>query len=242
MLEPLRNIRAITFDAAGTLLVPTPSVGHIYATLAESYGVESLPDDVHNAFVETFREALHASDTPPPFDRPDAEQFLWWREIVERTFRRTGHLDAFGDAFESFYGALYARFAEPDVWEIFEDVLPTFEFLTEAAIPIAVVSNWDNRLKRLIAATPLAHHLGFVLTSADARSMKPDPGIFRIAASRLETEPQHVLHIGDTLREDVEGARAAGFHALHLDRSSTHTTDGTLGSLGDLPMFLEQLR
>ena len=47
---------------------------------------------------------------------------------------------------------------------------------------------------------------------------KPAPAIFRAAADRLGLAPGEIVHAGDTLPEDFEGARAAGFHPVLLDR------------------------
>ena len=47
---------------------------------------------------------------------------------------------------------------------------------------------------------------------------KPHASIFRAALELLELEPGHALMVGDTVEDDVEGARAVGIDALLLDR------------------------
>lgn len=49
-----------------------------------------------------------------------------------------------------------------------------------------------------------------VLTSADAGFYKSDPGIYNVSAQRLDAAPERIVHVGDSFRFDVEGARAAG--------------------------------
>jgi putative hydrolase of the HAD superfamily len=44
------------------------------------------------------------------------------------------------------------------------------------------------------------------------------------------------LHVGDSLRDDYEGARAAGLHALLLDRKNQHgDVAERIASLAELP-------
>ncbi len=46
---------------------------------------------------------------------------------------------------------------------------------------------------------------------------KPDPRIFHLAAERMGVRPADALYVGDIFEIDVEGARAAGMHAVLLD-------------------------
>ena len=50
---------------------------------------------------------------------------------------------------------------------------------------------------------------------------KPDPAIFERALARAGVAPHEALHVGDSLREDYHGARAAGLSALLLERHGT---------------------
>jgi len=63
---------------------------------------------------------------------------------------------------------------------------------------------------------------------------KPHPEIFARAVAAFGLTPGEVVHVGDHRREDVEGARAAGLQALHLDRAG----GGDLASLAELPGWL----
>jgi FMN phosphatase YigB (HAD superfamily) len=48
---------------------------------------------------------------------------------------------------------------------------------------------------------------------------KPDPTIFEAALLALEVEPQRAAMVGDSIEDDIEGARALGMRALLLDRA-----------------------
>jgi putative hydrolase of the HAD superfamily len=60
--------------------------------------------------------------------------------------------------------------------------------------------------------------VGVVVDSAMAGVSKPDPAIFAVALDALGVPAsQTVLHVGDSLRSDVDGALAAGLRPVHLD-------------------------
>ncbi len=57
-----------------------------------------------------------------------------------------------------------------------------------------------------------------VADSTTAGVAKPDPAIFRLALESLGVPASGtVLHVGDSLRSDVDGALAAGLQPVHFD-------------------------
>lgn len=53
--------------------------------------------------------------------------------------------------------------------------------------------------------------------SCKVGSIKPEPAIYAHVLGGLQIEPGRVLFVGDTPRADIEGPRAAGMKALHVD-------------------------
>jgi putative hydrolase of the HAD superfamily len=60
----------------------------------------------------------------------------------------------------------------------------------------------------------LEPYVDALVVSEEAGISKPDPAIFAIALARLEAAPHEAVMIGDSWAADVEGARAAGIHAI----------------------------
>src|SRR5205807_1475626 len=87
---------------------------------------------------------------------------------------------------------------------------------------LAVVSNFDGRLPRVLASLGLRPLVDLVVHSTAAAAAKPDPAIFRAALSALGVAPSAALHAGDGPVADVEGARRAGLRAVLLDRRPEH--------------------
>ena len=113
---------------------------------------------------------------------------------------------------------IFDRFAHPEAWEIYPEVPEALAGLRARGLRLAVLSNWDHRLPILLDRLGLADYFEVVVYSQEAGAEKPEAMIFECLLARLRLPAAAVLHIGDRLREDVEGARAIGMRALHLDR------------------------
>lgn len=78
----------------------------------------------------------------------------------------------------------------------------------------------------------------------EVRVAKPDRRIFQITAQRAGCPLAQLLHVGDSLEQDVAGGNAAGAHTVWLNREGlTNDTgikaDYEISSLTDLPAILE---
>jgi FMN phosphatase YigB (HAD superfamily) len=89
--------------------------------------------------------------------------------------------------------------------------------LRQLGLRLAVVSNSNGTVARILESLDLARWLDLVVDSAVVGFEKPDPRIFRHAAAALGVEPEEAVHVGDLYSVDVAGARAAGLRAILLD-------------------------
>jgi putative hydrolase of the HAD superfamily len=208
-------LRAVTLDAGGTLIEVAEPVGTTYARIARRYGIPLDARELDGRFREVFTTAppLAFPDVPPA--QLEAAERGWWEAIVRRAFGTSAHHPAFSACFAE----LYAHFARKEAWQVFADVLPTLRALRARQLRIAVLSNFDQRLVTLLADLGLAPLIDHVVHSTATGAAKPDVAFFDAALAILHTSAEETLHVGDGLGEDVEGARAAGFHAVLLDRS-----------------------
>jgi putative hydrolase of the HAD superfamily len=88
----------------------------------------------------------------------------------------------------------------------------TLRALRARGLHLAVVSNIDDdQFQPLWQQVGLADHFDATTTSEEARSCKPDAGIFHAALAKAgDVGPQQVLFVGDSPLHDVAGARALG--------------------------------
>jgi putative hydrolase of the HAD superfamily len=223
-MPQLGDIHAVSFDVGGTLILPWPSVGRIYGEVATAHGHPDLEPDVLD---RQFGAAWRAKKN---FDHSRQA----WLKLVETTF--AGLVDA--PCVQDFFDDLYDRFASAQAWRVFDDVRPTLEALRGNGFKLAIISNWDDRLRPLLAELKLASCFDETVISVEAGFAKPAAEIFQRAASALGMPPRSIVHIGDSLAEDVVGARSAGLQVLLLDRKSTSGAVDCISTLSDLPSLL----
>ena len=195
------KIRAVTFDVGGTLMAPWPSVGHVYARVAAGLGVVAEPERLTRQFINTWRSRGE-------FDYSREG----WMDLVRHSFHGMAEVS------ETLFTALYDSFSTRDAWRVYDDVLPCFEQLQKLNVRLAVISNWDNRLRATLRSVGLHDHFEVITVSGEHGINKPARGIFDLTARALGLPANEILHVGDSHREDYLGAQSAGFAAAHLDR------------------------
>ena len=213
----LQQPKVIFLDAVGTVFGVRGSVGEVYSAIAQEFGVEVPPEQLNNAFFQAF-----AASDPPVFPgvHPDEIppcEFEWWRLIAQRTFQQVEVLNQFTD-FDDFFDVLYSHFATAEPWFIYPDVLPALEAWRRIGIQLGIVSNFDTRLELVLEALNLKEFFTSITISTQVGVAKPDPQIFVIALQKHHCDAEDAWHIGDSFRQDYQGAKAAGLRAILLER------------------------
>lgn len=225
----MSGIGAVTLDAAGTLIQVRRPVGETYAEIANRHGIPVQAQAISAAFRTVFpRMSPLAFGAGSPQQRARQERD-WWRTLVRSCLGRHGQHHAFAACFDE----LYDHYASAQAWVVYPEVHEVLDQLDARGIPAAVVSNFDSRLH------PILHDLGLharfhtVLCSSEAGAAKPDARIFAQACQALGHDPHQTLHAGDSRQADLEGARAAGLHALWIRRDPA-ARDPEAGCAADL--------
>ncbi len=112
-------------------------------------------------------------------------------------------------------GRVAAEHRRANLWSRCADRAPeTLEALRGRGYRVACVSNADGRVRGLLEAAGLLLHLEFVVDSAEVGVEKPDPRIFQAAAERLALDPSACAYVGDIYEIDVAGAAGAGMKPI----------------------------
>lgn len=203
------GVRAITFDAAGTLLDPHPSVGAVYAEVAAAHGLAAPADELERRFRAAFK--ARAKQPRPRTDEAAEREF--WRDLCDDVFAPFAGAAAMTRVFPE----LWETFAEARRWRPRDDAAHVLETLHHRRYRVAVLSNWDARLHRVLAGHGWTRWLNAgAFISSELGAEKPDPLIFARTAERLGCAPYEILHVGDSPVQDAAGARGAGWHAALL--------------------------
>ncbi len=223
-------LEAVTFDVTHTLLA-CPALGRQYAEVLARHGIEVAAADVEAAIPLVWQELACAAS-------PARDRFLhhlhgargFWRHFVERTCEL---LDAPRPS--PFAAAeLFDRFAQAEAWEVPPGTHRMLADLKRRGLKLAVISNWDQRLPLLLERLELADLFDSFAISAIVGAEKPHPRIFEAALAALGVPAARALHVGDSRRDDYEGALGAGMQALLLAPGG----GGDLTSLAELPELL----
>ncbi len=229
----------VLFDVGDTLLsVPKPAP--IYQELLTSYGCSVCVEDVEQILAETKR--LIDEQVPNWV----TEDFVL--DSTASTRRRMMHVDTIislsGVSCPEVARATFLNlYVGTEFFTIFPDVAETLDALRSAGYRLGIVSNWESRLLELCAAHGIAEAFDFAVVSEIEGYSKPHPHLYRRALELAGVPANQVIHVGDKLREDVEGAASVGIRAVLLDRSarSTDQYEPRIQTLTDLPAILATL-
>jgi putative hydrolase of the HAD superfamily len=213
-------IRAILFDAAGTLFYLTKTVGDHYAYIGDEVGLDLDAPQLETAFHVAWKQMPWR----PPIDGPrENDDKGWWRDLVGRVFDQVtpslSELDR-----DNFFEVAYEHFAEAGVWKLYPEVPDVLEQLRER-FQLAVISNFDSRLRFILQNLGISKYFAHVFISSELGADKPDPEIFRRAITTMHLKADEILHVGDDPERDWKAAAAAGLLVFQLDRPRNSLRD-----------------
>jgi putative hydrolase of the HAD superfamily len=213
-------IKAIFFDAVGTLFHLTTSVGDHYAVVADEIGLKLDPAALDRAFFAAWKKMPPRAAIDGPRENDDKD---WWRELVDLLLNNVApslnELDR-----DNFFEIAYEHFAEAGVWEAYPEVVEVLEKL-EPRFELAVVSNFDGRLRMILEHLGISKFFKHVFVSSEIGADKPDPEIFRRALRFSGFDADQVLHAGDDPERDWKAATVAGLSIFELDRPKNSLRD-----------------
>lgn len=209
------SLRALFFDAAGTLIHPAESVGAVYARHAAGFGIEATAQAMDTAFRASWKTTpspLHPEGQPPADDDRS-----WWRALAGKAFEIALGAPVDDARMEPLFDRLYAHYARPDAWRLYDDALPALNAL-RATHELVALSNFDGRLRSIFDGLGISGHFAHVVLSSEVGASKPHARMFQRALAACGAHPHECLHVGDDLRCDVEGAQLAGMHFFAVKR------------------------
>lgn len=200
------KIKALSFDMYRTLLDSKDFHEQAIRAILAREGADSIDPDVFHARWDKLYDDVHLSMRPGEFMR-EREVAV---ESLRLTFREYG---INGDA-KAGVAEWLDRYEDIG---LFSEVVEVLSVLA-ARYPMVVVSNVDNADRGYASFRQKNLPFRAIITSETFRSYKPHGKLFQEALSILKCQPGEVLHIGDSQRSDVMGAKNAGMLAAWLNR------------------------
>jgi len=219
-------LKAVVFDVDFTLARPGPDLGpEGYRRLGQRYGLTLDParyDDARRAALTTLKRH-------PELDHDEEIWVLFTQRIIEGM---GGVGDTYGAAVE-----MEGAWSRAHHFELYDDALPTLDALRSRGLKIGLLSNSARDLDEFVS-----HHgmrVDAVLTSRAHGKTKPHETIFRRILELLGVTADEAVMVGDTIEDDIEGARAVGMRALLLDREGRYGPEvEALDDLREVPVAL----
>jgi putative hydrolase of the HAD superfamily len=213
-------IRAIFFDAVGTLFHLNGPVGDHYAKVAKEIGLNLDARHLDDAFQSAWKKIPRRAAITGPRENDDKG---WWRELVDLVLAQVApSLNQFDR--DNFFELAYEHFAESDVWKLYPEVSSVLQQLRDR-FQLAVISNFDGRLRLILQHLGISEFFTQIFISSEIGADKPDPEIFRLALKIMDLKPSEALHVGDDPKRDWEAACAAGLSIFRLDRPKNSLRD-----------------
>ncbi len=209
-------VRAVVFDAVGTILTPRPEVAEAYYRHGQALGAVLCRDEVRRRFQRAFSDRFGGAPLEPCSEQSEREL---WAQVVREVFadQPVDH--------RRLFERLWDHFAQPRHWQLLPGVKELWPRLHRAGYRLAVASNFDRRLEAICRGKPPLHLARVVFTCSALGVRKPAVRFFQQIARRLELPPQGCLMVGDTLRADVLPALQAGWQAVWLRRETASEAD-----------------
>jgi HAD superfamily hydrolase (TIGR01549 family) len=220
------SLRAVLFDVDFTIAKPGPLLGpEGYRDAGRRFGLELEPERYAEARAAALLDLHHHPEL-------DHDEEVWIR-FTEDIVRGMGGA---GERCRQVAVAITDGWLESENFEVYEDVLPTFESLREAKLNLGLVSNTSRDLDAFVR-----HHRLDVdawVSSGVHGKVKPSPSIFKAVLELLGVAPSEAVMIGDSPEDDVAGAEAVGIRGLLLDREGKLGREDALPTLLALPAVL----
>ncbi len=223
-----RDLDAVSFDALGTLIRLEDPAPRLRQALREHLGLE-VPLDRCEAAMRAEMAHYRARCRDAVDDASLAAIRLECAGVLADVL-------ALGPGGPELLPALGDAIA----YRLYPDALYALDRLEEAGLRLALLSNWDVSLHDALRRLSIAGRFAAVVVSAEIGAEKPEPAAFAAVAAALGSVPHRILHVGDDPVRDVDGAVAAGFRALLVQRDAGPAQRRPrVATLAELPALLD---
>jgi putative hydrolase of the HAD superfamily len=227
--------KVITFDCAGTLVRANWRPDEVALASARALGLNP-PEEAGARYIQMYQSRL--GEYWQVNQRRDHEAGLaFWRDLTRDWLRAFELPESRAEALREIADQ-HTFDPESGVFTLYSDVRACLETLWSQGVRMAVISNWDYSLQRVLDVLGISEFFELVVASLQEGVEKPEIRLFEGVLARLGVAAIEALHVGDDPIDDLQGAKNAGMSALLLDRERGVTDPPYLATLNDLPKVL----
>ena len=106
-------------------------------------------------------------------------------------------------------------------WRTYSDTIEALDRLGVLGLCLGAITNFENdrMMRRVLDHLGILPYLSPIITSAMVKWRKPRPQIFQMVSLEWGLSPHEIVMIGDSLRDDIAGAKSAGMRSILICRS-----------------------
>ncbi|NJE06375.1 TIGR02253 family HAD-type hydrolase [Thermococcus sp. M36] len=216
----MKKIKAVLFDIDGTMLTEMPLIQMflplVYESLAKKFGISR--DEARERFLGEV------------FSRRDTYDWHDWN-----FFFRLFSLDMkYEDILRSY----------PHKLQVYPDTVPVLKWLRDRGYTLGVVTSGPEYQRLKLRLAGLSKYFHAVVTRDDVNAIKPEPKIFLHTLGKFGIQPEEAVMVGDSLTQDVYGAKNVGMVAVWINRNGDngyHMPDYEIRTLHELRTVLRWL-
>lgn len=214
-------VQAVFIDFYGTVVYEDGAVIKEVTREISEMGSKEKPADIGAYWWKEFQSAFTASF---------GENFRLQRELELESLKKTIRYFRSSADPEKLSRQMFSYWMAPPIFE------ESKSFFAASPVPVYVVSNIDRA--DVIAAIKF-HGLNpnGIFTSEDAKAYKPRKELFELALRETDLRADQVVHIGDSLSSDVQGADQAGISAIWVNRGGREAPEGVIAVSNLLEVF-----
>jgi putative hydrolase of the HAD superfamily len=231
------DTRAVFFDVDFTLIHPGPTFrGEGYQRFCAEYGITVDP--------ERFGQAVAAASSVLDEARDHVYEDALFHRYTAAIIRGMGGT---GESIEACAREMYREWGACHHFELYEDVPGVLRTLAARGVRIGLISNSHRCLASFQSHFELHGLITAALSSSEHGFLKPHPSIFEAALRLAGVSAGEAVMVGDSIRDDIMGARQLGMRAVLVRRSGSHHGPAppeipdvpVIRSLDELPPLLE---
>jgi len=201
--------RAVFFDVDFTLIYPGPTFqGEGYRAFCAKHGV--MVD------ASGFDRAVAAASVV----LDEAQDHAYDPQIfIDYTSRVIEGMGGSGPAIAACAREMYDEWAGNQHFLLYDDVAEVFAGLRRRGLLIGLISNSHRCLASFQSHFELEGLVSAAISSSEHGYLKPHPSIFEAALRLVGVTPAEAVMVGDSLAQDIEGARRLGIRGILVARS-----------------------
>ncbi|CAM3639967.1 HAD-IA family hydrolase [Marinicrinis lubricantis] len=228
MRKSLASYQAVFLDAGDTLIT-TPDSYKAFKTCLDGKGLKTDEREVRKLLAAAIERYYYRKEKDEyAVCSPDSDR-NYWIGIYEAVLSGLG-AQQYLETVEivRLCNELYELFVSPELYVLFEDVLPALERFSREGYRLGIVSNFAPTLHDILRHLNVLHYFDPIIVSTEVGLEKPNPAMFRLALEQAKLEGTDVLFVGDHEVNDIWAAERAGMDAVQIVRYPDQSGEGEI--------------